>query len=464
MQLAHAYSVNHRRNGAGRIYITFRSLFNISGLLEAGRYSVDHLDGSIEIRPSIIGSQKLMDTGRGPLVELKNIATAKAINYATKVLVIAKKGIIKIIPHPAEALRIQRENRFVNKILNGTPLDSGSLYSGLGLLNLRLKSGLNKAGIKSRIKFANDICPIALSINLETNPIWSDASNNAIAVSDDIRNLTFQRAPNLDMVDVSYPCNGMSTLVDKELRDIKHPIVGGLFIPTIENLKKMNAAVIIIECTPAFNNSDTLNLLQRELHGYSWAKTTINGFDHGEIEKRERACVLAISSGLVDSDSFHLSVSPSNTDRPTLAEFMEPETVQPESWKTFCHVIKKANDDRLSFKHRAYQPTDTSISTLVATYAFPKVGSPFIVNPDNPTLMRMVQTSEHSNIRRVPSKMKDAIQAIADGTTQYTTKRGSKSLAHRLLGMSVSKLPWEAAGECIGHIINNLVFQKSFLA
>lgn len=462
MQFATTYSAKYKP-GYGRIYMTQKKLFSLAGLLDIPTFSVTYGDGFIDIRPSLMGESNLFKTARGLLLELKNKSTANSVNFANKVLAIATKGMLKIIPHPAEVLKHRRESRFIKKTIKGLALDSGSLYTGLGLLNLHLATGLNTGGIKTNIVLANDICHAAMTVNTETNPIWASASKKALVVNDDIRSLQHFKLPQVDILDVSYPCNGISNLISKDQRDIDHKVVGTLFMPTIEVVKKVNPTIIVIECTPAFNNSKTLELMERELSGYVWHKTTINGLDYGEIEKRSRACVIAISDGLVDSiDLSEYKPMSHGFSASQLRDFMEPQKVTDNAWKTYDHVKAKVSDPRLCFKHRASQPSDMVIPTITATYSAPKIGAAFIAHQSDQNLMRQVLTSEHANIRRIPAIMKEYIEKIASGDTLLTSSRGSVTLAHKLLGMSVSKRPWEAVGKMLAQIINDIVFQWQF--
>ncbi len=463
MKIFTTYKAQYPKNGSGRIYITQRRLLELSGLSELGAYETTYGNGYIEIRPSAAGKSNLYKTARGTLLELKDKSTAIAIQCATKVLVMTCKGLIKIVPHPTHLAQIKREASLLNRLSHGAPLTTGSLFTGLGLLNLHLSTGLKASGVATKIKMANDICPAALSVNTATNPIWEHCERNALVVNDDIRDLHHHKLPTVDILDISYPCNGQSKLITKDKQDLAHPVVGTLFMPTVEAIKKCNPAVIVIECTPLFNSSTTLELIQRELQGYTWLKTTVNGHDHGEIEKRERACVIAVSEGLISSSDLATQRIPAGEySRPSLVEFLEPDLIVESDWKEYAHVVKKAADTRLSFKHETLTPSSQSIPTIVATYSSPKVGAPFISHDHEPRLMRPIHPLEHANIRRIPAKMKEAIKAIVNGTSALTNAKGSKKLAHRLLGMSVAKRPWLAVGAWLGQVLNEIAFQNQF--
>ena len=83
-----------------------------------------------------------------------------------------------------------------------------------------------------------------MSCNLEGNPMWDSASDDAMAVVDSITNMHTYNIPKHNIATVSYPCLGFSLLIDQERRDLQHPICGDLFISLVNALKQGNPAAI----------------------------------------------------------------------------------------------------------------------------------------------------------------------------------------------------------------------------
>lgn len=469
LKISKPYSVKRLNNGASRVYVSSPDLIRVSGFQEGQYLTANWCNGSITVTASSKATEprfKLLNTSRGLILELRSKNVTNSLSGIGRALVQAKKGSIKIVPHPTELKRLQRENRFVSAIRSKRHLDRGSLFSGLGLLSAYLGDGLHSVGIKSRIRLVNDICPAALTVNTQSNPMWSQAHPNAEAVCADIRELlTTSNIPQLDIMDISYPCNGQSTLINSDQRDIQHKVVGDLFIDTVAAIRASNPALMIMECTPAFLKSDTLRLMKQALSDYVFHDFQLSGAKHGEIENRPRVAVVAISQGIAHllPLSAGVPVPAKRQVTPVLSEFLEDVAPGSDLWREFKHVTNKIDDERLDFKHTAYTPDANKIATLIATYASPKIGSPFLAHPSNPKLMRMFTVAEHANIKRLAPAVKQHLIDIEQGNTTLTSARGSKSLAHKLMGMSVNRYPWTDLAAFVGTtIIENIVTDGLF--
>ena len=456
IKIVKPYSVKSISKTTSRIYITGKDLIAACAFKPNELLKASYSNGLITVNKSSDNEGfVLLNTSRGLILELKNTNVRKALGLISTALVEANKGQIRILPHPTEIKRIKRERDFTRKALKGLRLTSGSLYSGCGLLNKHIKKGFSLGGISTDIKFANDICPVAMSVNVLSNSIWESSHKNSLAICDDIRNVVSNlKIPKLDLVDISYPCDGQSTLAKKHSRDTHHPNTGDLFIDTVAFIRASNPALIITECTPAFLNSDTLRLIKQTLKDYEWKEFKLYAPDHGEIEKRPRVVVAAISKGifyLLKGMNPYLRVN--SRKKPTLGEFLDEFPSDSSVWKQYTHVRNKLDNDKLNFKHNVYNSTSSEIATITATYSSPKIGSPYIQSPYNESLIRMLSVKENCRIKRLDEKMTSAILDIESGNSEYTSKNGSKKMATKLLGMSVSKYVWEDVGESISRTI-----------
>lgn len=463
LAISKPYSIKHLKNGAYRVYVSGPDLIHASGFKKGQALCADYANGLITVkscREGLDGAFKLLNTSRGLILELRSKSVETALRGFGRALVTAKLGVIKIVPHPSELKRLRRELRFKGRLIRNKMLDRGSLYSGMGLLSSYLANGLNKHGVKSRIRFVNDICSTALAINTQSNSMWSQRHPSAEAVCSDIRELlTVSKIPEVDILDISYPCNGMSTLIEPSERDTLHNKVGDLFIDTVAAIRASNPCLIVMECTPSFLNSDTLRLIKQALNDYQWHGIKLSGADHGEIENRPRVAVTGISKGLSYALHFEEGEGVTALKRPKcqLIDFLDDIPDSSNLWKDFNHVKRKISDDRLDFKHNVYKPSDTRIATIIASYSSPKIGAPFLAHPTNNELMRQFTVSEHSNIKRVEPAIKEHLLKIEGGSSLLTNSRGSKSKAHSLLGMSVNRHPWEDLGETLSlKLINNI--------
>lgn len=448
----HSYAVKSLKSGAARIYIQNSDCLRQSNLPENTPVRIKYMKNRIEIVADKNGDNKIMDTGRGALLELKNKKTAKSIGAVDKVTATFRSGKVIITLHYHDKQRIEREKRFINSLVKGSPLRSASFFSGLGMLSYHLKQGLEEAGIESEICFANDSSSEAMECNLAANPIWEKTTRDAVAIVDELGGIDISELPQSDYIEIGYPCVGQSSLCSKENRDLNHPLVGTLFIKLISALEKMNAAVVVFENTPAFRSSKTLEFIKREMKGYRFEDVTLNSHDFGEIETRKRACIIAVSEGLPHLNLSHIyKEKTDNLRKDRLSDFLEDIPIDSGLWKKMEHIKRKNQEKSHNYRNTVYLGDEEMIGTITASYAAPKAGTPMIAHPVDPELQRQITPTEHAGIRKVPEKMFDLIEEISTGKSHLVTSRGSKSLAHRLLGNGVSKNVWNVVGRFLGN-------------
>ncbi len=459
------YAVKNLTKGVSRIYIQDSELLSKAGLPVNARFDIQYERHSIKIIINDNGTNKVMDTGRGSLVELKNKSTYNSFGDVSHVLITFSKNGIEIGLNYSDRQQIERETRLIKRLISGEPIEKASFFSGIGLLSLFLKTGIEKTGIKTRIKFANDLCEKAMSVNLNSNPIWDSASDDAIAMINDLNNIDLSLLPQVDMIEIGYPCVAMSKLCKKEDRDTMHPIVGTLFIKLIAAIKAMNPSVFLMENVQSFLGSDTLRMIKHELgQDYNFSEVSFNGNDFGDLEGRPRTCVVATSKGLPAISLDAMLTPPKSAATRKLSSYMD--NIAPDSalWREMAHVRRKVNDPRLNFKNTLYTGNETKIATITATYSAPKIGSPMVSHPENPYLQRQFTVNEHAKIRQLPARMHNAVMNIANGINPLVSKSGSITAAHRMLGNSVSKNAWVYMGKIIGGYLNQLSIGNKSLA
>ncbi|WP_137297198.1 DNA cytosine methyltransferase [Psychromonas sp. SP041] len=456
----HRYAVKKLKSGAARIYIQNSDTLRSAGLPENSLIDIEYSKNSITIKLDENGKNKIMDTGRGALLELKNKKTAESVGEFDFVTVTFRKGKVVISLHYADVQKLSRERNILQAVMNGEAIRTSSFFSGLGMLSYHLKEGLKRAGIDSQITFANDICPIAMECNLSGNPMWDTASHDAFVSVDALENLDLSELKPADMVEVGYSCVGQSTLCKKENRDLDHPIAGTLFVKLLAALEKINPAIVVFENTPAFVKSKTLNIIKREMKGYRFEECVFNGHEFGELEARRRVCVVAISDGLGEVNLS--SVSPGDeVQHNILGDFLDPVPLDSELWREMAHVKKKVLDPNLNYKNMLYNGTEKLIATITATYSSPKVGSPMIAHPTVDGLQRQIKSIEHARIRLLPDRMFVAVKKIINGDTPMVSAKGSSSAANRLLGNGVSKKLWQAIGCHLGSFLKKEILCTS---
>ena len=454
-----SYAVKLLSNGAARIYIKNNEALRAANFFADKTIRIERKKGRIDIHLDPNGTRRVYGTSRGELLELKDKETAAAVGHASRVSVTFRKNKITITVHREDAARMRREARFVSKLLKGEPLRKGSFFSGLGMLAFSLKEGLSKQGFKTEIAFANDNNELAMACNLEGNPIWQDAAQDAVAVVDDLSTLDLSVIPNdIDMVEIGYPCVGFSSLAKMDNLDLNHSHCGTLFIPLLNALRKMNPAMVLFENVPRFGKSETLTLIEKAMPGYRFIQTLFNGHDFGELEARPRVCVVAVSQGLPDFDFEMLSVPPKQKPEPLSAHLNDIPSDSP-AWKTMEHV--KARDDmkHLGYRNCLYTGAESEMVTIPASYGSVKAGTPMVQHPSKPDLQRQIMPDEHASIRALPDSLKALVIDVWNGNHPLVSKRGNFSAAHRLLGNGVSRRIWVHVGALLGAYLRKIIGQ-----
>lgn len=434
-------------NDAMRIYIKNVGALQDAGFYANSRYRISATPGRIEITLDKNGDNKVFDTGRGELIELKNKQTRRTLGQISHVTVTFRVGKIIIEAHASERAITEREQRLRNRLRQGKPLVSASLFSGLGMLSYHIKQGMARRGLKNNIALANDLDPLALSLNVDHNPIWQQATDNAMAVIDQIEHLLFMDLPTVDWVDISYPCVGFSSLASAGNKDTAHPHCGALFISLVAVLRKLNPSVMVFENVPAFAKSDTLAMIKAAMPDYRFAESIMQGHAFGELENRKRCAIVATSQNLPSFD--FATVTPISHPALTLGDIMEQIPDSSPLYREMAHVRRRDDMPHLGYRNCLYGPEATRITTATATYASAKAGAPMIKHPIDPMKQRQLTGKEHANLRDLPLALHQAVCDVESGKHPMVSSRGSKEACHRLCGNGVSRWIWESMGLAI---------------
>lgn len=448
------YSLKHLKSGAARVYVQNAHALRAAGFLADKTINIEYAKAKVVITCDETGENSVQATRRGELIELRNKKLANSFKGLNRVTITVRSGRIIISISKADSDRLKREELLEKNIELGK-VRLGSLYSGIGQTSHALKVGLKRVGLETEHALSSDINELALSVQLEGNPIWHDHSEDAVVIADDISNIDFDNAPQVDVLEIGYLCYNQSTLSPKSSRDLDHPKIGSKFIPTVNAIKKLNPAVIVIECAVPFLQSKTYSLMKKEIIGYNFEETRISGYEHGDFEERKRCFILATSEGLSRAklDNFQ---PPQTVTRPKIQSIMDAVPVGDKSWKIMQHVKDKLKDDRLNFKHKVYNGSETKIAAIPATYNSPKIGSPMVQAEDS-NLLRLFSYAEHSRIRDIPKSLFEVLDRVAKGEHPLVSKRGNVTAVQTMLGNGISPKAWRNAGEFIGNYFLNLI-------
>lgn len=447
-------AVKQLAGGAARIYIKNSQALSAAGFVAGSKINIKYRTNGISITLDRQGGNSVINTGRGELVELKNRATADAVNGASHVTVTFRVGHIDIVIHKFLAAMRQREQQLISSLKQGHRLRTASFFSGLGMLTYHIKQGLAAAGVMTGIAFANDYSELAMSLNAEHNPIWADATDDAHISVDDLYEMDISTLPKVDIVDIGYPCVGFSSLAIAQNKDTLHPLCGALFIPLAAAIRQMNPAIILMENVPRFQTSDTLRLLKQAFFDYTFVEQQLDGQTFGEIESRKRVCVVGVSKGL---SSFEFPSLPAAKPAPALSTYLQDIPLDDACWRAMEHVRRKDLELSHNYKNCLYQGHEQKIAALTASYANPKAGTPMIAHPENESLQRQITVFEHALIRALPQELLNGVMTVVNGSHPLVNSQGSVSAGHRLLGNGVSSEIWRWVGGALGQWLFGLL-------
>lgn len=106
-------------NNAMRIYIKNVGALQDTGFYANCRYRITTKPGRIEITLDKTGENKVFDTGRGELIELKNKSTYQALGNIRHVTVTYRVGKIIIECHASERAVTERNQRLFQRLKIG---------------------------------------------------------------------------------------------------------------------------------------------------------------------------------------------------------------------------------------------------------------------------------------------------------------------------------------------------------
>lgn len=441
--------------GGFRVYLNNKTLERFGFKAGVGFKEV-HEDGRVRVIVDTDAKRKVLDSDKGPLMDLRNKQLGETLPDCERVSVHYRLNEIIITAYHHTKRVWDREKRILNKVRQGKALRMGDLFAGIGLLSRQIHKGLALAGLTTAMAFANEYERLPSDVNFNSNEIWQNPTEDAVFIHDDILTMDKSLVPELDCLVIGYPCRAFSRQQGANRdRDLYHE-TGNLFIPTLDIINRANPALVVLENSDNMLNSDTLMLMDSVMKatGYYRTNTVLNGHDHGDFERRKRLCVVWVSNGLKGLDI--TAIEPTLGNQRTVADILEPIADDDKAWKDLSHVAKKTLEKGHSHKMCLSGNDDTTMPVIPATYAKIKADTPMIGHPTNDGLHRILTTSEHANVRRIDGQFKDAIVSVATGE-HHLTNRTNATAAHMMLGNSVAPKPWEALGNFIGAWLTSLV-------
>lgn len=439
-----------QNRGAPRIWLE-GSLPTKAGFAAGQRFDISVDGKTVVLQANTDGSRvvsnKVVGERSNPVIDLNSKELLAIFDGMAAIRVVVKKDQIYLLPLASELKKQERYLRLREKLEKQEPLTMGSLSHGIGVLSHAIHSGLEKAGVKSELAFANEIREDLLEHAERHNDAWSDDTK---VLNAPMQELAFDQRglahiPKVDILEMGLPCSGASR-AGKSKRGLvhaeAHPEVGHLVVSALIIVNQSNAAVVLLENVPEYAQSASADILRNQLRdlGYVTHERILKGEEWGVLEGRNRWCMVAVTEGI--EFDFDQLMAPGDRDRNVAAILDESIGEDDPRWRTFSYLKEKEVRDAEkgnSFSMQTVKPSDKTVPTLRKGYHKGGSTDPLLEHPTDPTLLRQFTATEHARIKEVPV-------ALVDGL--------SNTVAHEGLGQGILYLPFQDVGTHMGDALN----------
>lgn len=438
LHMAYAKVATHRTGK--RVYLQTRRLED-AGFAAGVNFMAIFEEDRIELVATSTGDRRVcgrtLPSGkRIPVIDISGRTVNAIFGGAERVRVLYRDGRVEIDLHPVERAAQVREKRIREQAV----FETGSLCTGIGVLDAALHEGLSEAGHRTKAKFAVEINETYLDAGLERN----DTLAGTMSVLGSLDEIEPEFLGQVDILAAGLPCTAASVsgrAKKKLILPEADPDAGHLVVPFLDVVKRTNPGIVILENVPAYSSTASMSIIRTVLDklGYRLFEMILDG-EQFSLERRRRLCMVAFSKGIAPD---HLDVVPLRSHH-QLSEILEeiPETSQ--RWKTADYLNAKEVRDRAAGKGFAQQVVTTdvpSVGTIGRGYAKWRTTEPRLAHSTDPALSRLFTPREHARIKGIPEHLIDDMP----GTT-----------AHELMGQSVIYAAFVAVGKAIGKILNSL--------
>jgi len=271
-----------------------------------------------------------------------------------------------------------REKLLVDMVKSNKPLRMGSMFSGGGVMDLAVHTGLADMGISSFCKFGMEWNEDIANANLSNNlAIWNELSDFLIGDARGI-NVHKYRTAIINGLVMGIPCVGasLSGLAKNKLKVAEeHLTAGALFVNALEVIKCSNPAFIVLENVPNYQNITSMTILRQALNhlGYDVSENIYSGNQYGAFEDRDRWVLVATSKGLFKDDDEVLTTLPSVAEKPAdLSGLLSKKSFADTSWRYPDYLYAKEKSDIAKgkgFRMQLLHESSPMCGTIGAGYA-----------------------------------------------------------------------------------------------
>jgi DNA (cytosine-5)-methyltransferase 1 len=425
-----------------------------AGFAPGQRYDIEVQGQMVVLQANKDGSRvvsgKMIGERSNPIIDINSKALLAMFDGMAAIRVVVKKDQIYLMPLASELKKRERYTRLRTKLENGEPILMGSLSHGGGILTHAVHSGLESAGIKSKLAFANEIRGDLLEHAAIHNDAWSKDTQILEAP---MQELAFDErglasVAKIEILEMGLPCSGAS-IAGKSKRGLvnpeAHPHVGHLVVAALVIVNKTSPAFIILENVPQYAVSASADILRNQLRdmGYNTHERILNGKEWGALENRDRWCMIGVTHGI----NFNFDqLQPPGPSAQLVADVIDP-SIGPDDprWREFNYLKSKEVRDAEkgnSFAMQLVSPESDSVPTLRKGYSKSGSTDPLLQHPENPDLLRPFSADEHSRIKQVPRSLTEGL---------------SNTLSHEVLGQGIIYEPFKGVGAHVGDALNRFM-------
>lgn len=380
-----------------------------------------------------------------PVIDINSKEALGLFEGMGEVRVILSKNAIYILPLATARRKKERLDRLRSKLEQNEPLDVGSMNHGGGVLDHALHEGLEQAGVRSRLAFANDIDVDILEQAQRYNGLWDERTQ---FLGMPMQELAFDeyvasKLPSADIVTAGLPCAAHSVAARAKKQTAlpeDDPAFGHLLVAFLAIIARVNPALIELENVEPYRNSASMSIIRNQLRdmGYVVHERILDASDWNCLEARVRMCMVAVTEGI--EFDFDALLVPQKVPR-RLGEILDDVAPDDPCWRPYDYLKSKEIRDAAkgnSFNMQLFDAESGSISTLRKFYHKGGSTDPLLKHPTDPDLLRQLNANEHARCKEIPEHLITGM---------------SKTAAHELLGQSVAHPPFVSVGALIGKTV-----------
>lgn len=409
------------------------------------RYEVVFKGGSLTLRRTEEGTRKVSSRRDTPIIDLCSKKLAEWFAPGEKLKAVIRKGRI-VIRRIAQVIKAKRrDQRIIQKIRAGKPLNMVSAFSGGGVMDRAIHDGFKRAGIRTRCHLTMELDGKYVDANLKANTSLFD--KDSVIINAPIQEISLGKVVEADVFCAGIPCLGASRAGKSRLKlknAESHPTAGALFYSTMQMIEKFSPGIVILENVGSYRDTASFEVIRSLLTttwGYELHEAVLNGNDFGALENRDRLVVIAVSKGLQELGGFDLSqIVPVREKEATLGEALEPISEDDERWSIHEYLERKEAADIAAgkgFLRQLYTGAEPHINTVTREYAKIRSTDPHLKHPTKPRFTRLLTPVEHARVKGLPEGWIQATETAA-------------TIAHQILGQSIVFPLFEAVGAAVG--------------